>query len=350
MAALSAASSASAASEVEAYWRNPFHRKIHIMEYTLKTITNKGHQFGLIEIDNENIEKGTKLGQGRILLSDLLDLIYKEFKLDERKEKPKFLIVACRTIGGVRIRASINPNTYDLSERVLTDENSYILIEGHGTEQIVPVKKDPDKKDPESFTYDKADLYFRAQLGHQCRKKDEWPEEYDSFMSCATMVEKYPQTITNPFIDIHELRISKRYMTTKMDFKELKKQGTIAGCYKEIMNQAIHPDLKRRASVGQPSTPHGIPTSNSTPNSPKPMPHSTSNSMPNPKRSIRIIMPKRPKHRENSRETKTQATPNSTPNQTPNSTGNPPKKQRTTKGGTVKRKPRKKKGKTRRRP
>ena len=294
MAALSTTSSASAAtaSEVEAYWRDPYHRTIHMMEDTLKTNTNKGHQFGAITIPNKNIEKGTKPGQGRILLSVLLDLI-----CEQMSYKPKVLIVACRTTGEKK-RMPGTPHVFDRSERVLQDENSYILIEGHGTERINPVTKVPDP-----FTYDKADLYFRAEVGYQCKKNDYWPEQYDSFMSSATMVE-YEQTVTNPYIDIHELRITKRYMTTKKEFSEggvLGRETTIASALPRMRSQARHPGLTRTVSVGQVSKPYTG-------------------------RFRLTLGPKTPNSTDNSRETKR------------------PK----TKGGTVKRKPRKK-IKTRRR-
>jgi hypothetical protein len=326
MAALSAASSASAASEVEAYWRNPLHRMIPIIEDTLKTNTNKGHQIGLFEIPYEIIERGTEPGQGRILLSDLLDLICSQLSY-----KPKVLIVACRTTGEKK-RMPGTPHVFDRSERFIDDENSYILIEGHGTERINEVTKKP-----EPFTYDKADLYFRAELGDQCKKK-EWPEEYDSFMSSVTMLEykEYEQTVTNPFIYIHELRITKRYMTTKMEFSEggvLGRKTTIARTLKRMRERARHPGLTRNASVGQPSTPHGIPTSNSTPNS---MSNSTPNSMPNSPKPM-------PNPKRSNRTTKLK---------TPKPTGKEHRRFRlilgTYKGGTVKRKPRKK-SKTRRR-
>jgi hypothetical protein len=244
MAALSAATSASATSSaVETYWGDPFHRTIPMMEDTIKNI----YQFGAFEIPNEKIERGLKPGQGRILLSDLLDLICKQLSY-----KPKVLIVACRTTGEKK-RMSGTSHVFDRSERDLSDENSYILIEGHGTE-----RKDPVTKVPYPFTYDKADLYFRAELGFQCKKNDYWPEQYDSFMTCATMVD-YTQTVTNPYIDIRELRITKRYMTTKMEFSEggvLGRETTVDFCLPEIRKKARHPGLTRNPSVGRVSKPY----------------------------------------------------------------------------------------------
>ena len=327
MAALSAASSASAASEVEAYWLNPLHRMIPIIEDTLKTNTNKGHQIGLFEIPYGKIDRGTETGQGRILLSDLLDLICSQLSY-----KPKVLIVACRTTGEKK-RMSGTPHLFDRSERFIDDKNSYILIEGHGKERI-----NTDKKVPDPFTYDKADIYFRAQLGDQCKKK-EWPEEYDSFMSSVTMLEykKYEQTVTNPFIDIRELRITKRYMTTKMEFSEggvLGRGTTIAQVLPQIRKKARHPDLTRNASIGKGNvTPIGPTIQTPIPKSNSRLTQGPPNQTPNP-RSFRLIMSKTPKP--TGKETRSIRIKMS---------------QYPTKGGTVKRKPRKKKGKgkTRRR-
>jgi hypothetical protein len=198
---------------------------------------------GLYYITKITIPKD-KLYSGRILLSDLLDLIGDELKLYEKdKHKPLFLIVACRTVDGDKKKATNKPSTFNFSERNTTPENSYILIEGHGTEPELKAE----------LTYTKADVRFRAPIGFQCRKKP-IPEEYDAFMACVASVEKYPIPSTNNLIDIKEMRITLRYMTDKKDYLALERHGTFQPCYKKFMKGVVS-GLKRNYPLsGEPNT------------------------------------------------------------------------------------------------
>ena len=183
---------------------------------------------GMFYIGSITIPKD-KLYSGRILLSDLLDLIGDQLNLYEGKDKPRFLIVACRTVNGQKRMGSVKLDRFDFSERDRNFENSYILIEGHGTE--------PDPKLNTALAYPKADVRFRAPVGFQCRKKS-IPEEYDAFMACVTSVDNYPIPSTNNLIDLKEMRITLRYMTVKKDFMSLKRHDTTRSCYQEFMSGA----------------------------------------------------------------------------------------------------------------
>lgn len=202
---------------------------------------------GMYYINKITIPKD-KLYSGRILLSDLLDLIGDELNLYEKgKDKPLFLIVACRTVYGDKKKATNKPSTFNFSERNTNPKNSYILIEGHGTE--------PDPELNAELTYTKADVRFRAPIGFQCRKK-QIPEEYDAFMACVGVapLEKYPIPSTNNLIDIEEMRITLRYMTDKKDYSALERHGTFQPCYKKFMNGVVS-GLKRNYPLsGEPNT------------------------------------------------------------------------------------------------
>lgn len=183
---------------------------------------------GMFYIGRITIPKD-KLYSGKILLSDLLDLIGDQLKLYEGNDKPRFLIVACRTVNGQKRMGSVKLDRFDFSKRDRNIENSYILIEGHGTE--------PDPKLNAVLRYPKADVRFRAPVGLQCRVKA-IPEEYDAFMSCVTSFDEYPIPSTNNLIHLNGMRITLRYMTDKRDFMSLKRHDTTRSCYQEFMSGA----------------------------------------------------------------------------------------------------------------